>query len=152
MDDLFYSAALTGLLAAVCLWIAIVDFRQHRIPDWASLPLIGIGLAISGMVSGIALPERLIGTGVSFLLLWGIGEAYFRWRNEEALGIGDAKLFAAAGAWLGWTALPAVMLIATTMGLAFAALRPGRGQKRLAFGPWLAAGLVICWLRVVLRI
>ena len=153
MGHLFFTAGLTIALAAVCAWIAVVDFRAMRIPDLASLPLIAAGLLLSGVASHMALADRLIGAGVGFLALWAIGEAYFRWRGVEALGIGDAKLYAAAGAWLGWAALPAVLLIAAVMGLVFAALRPSqhpsKTQSGLAFGPWLAAAFLVCWLHLI---
>ncbi len=140
---------LTAVLIGACLWIAVEDFRHKRIPDLASLPLILIGLTLSGRASGIPLADRLIGGGAGFLVLWAIGEVMFRLRGAEALGIGDAKLFGAAGAWLGWSALPAVLLIASIMGLAFAASRPGPMQRELAFGPWLAAGFVLNWLWLI---
>ena len=152
MANLFFSTGLTTALAAVCGWIAIVDFREKRIPDLASLPLIAAGLALSGLVTMVPLADRLIGSGVGFLLLWSIGEVHFRLRGQEGLGIGDAKLLAAAGAWLGWAALPAVLLIAALMGLAYAVLRPGLRQDGLAFGPWLAAGFLVCWLKLLMPI
>lgn len=152
MAGIIFTGILTTALAVVCGWIAIVDFRERRIPDLASLPLIAAGLGLTGLVSGVALADRLIGSGAGFLLLWALGEAYFRLRGQEALGIGDAKLFAAAGAWLGWAALPGVLLSAALMGLAFAALRPGPRQDRLAFGPWLAAGLLLGWLKLILPV
>lgn len=149
MDHLFFTAGLTIALTAVCIWIAVADFREMRIPDVASLPLIAAGLLLSGAASELPLGDRLIGAGVGFLTLWAIGEAYFRWRGAEALGIGDAKLFAGAGAWLGWAALPTVLLIAAVMGLAFAAIRPSKREAALAFGPWLAAALLVCWLNLI---
>lgn len=111
----------------------------------ASLPLICAGLVLSGYATEIGLPDRLIGMGLGFLIFWAIGEVYFRMRGNEALGLGDAKLYAAAGAWLGWSYLPEVLLIATLSGLLFAALRPQSRQEGLAFGPWLAAGMVLSW-------
>ena len=136
---------LTFLLLAFCLWICLVDFRERRIPDLASLPLICVGLALTGYATHIALADRLIGTGTGFLVFWAIGEAYFRVRGYEALGLGDAKLFAAAGAWLGWSYLPEVLLFASLMGILFAAFYPQSGKVGLAFGPWLAAGFILTW-------
>ena len=139
----FFGYMLTAVLFLVLAWIAVVDFRDRRIPDIASLPLIVIGLAISGFASQIGLADRLIGAGVGFLVLWALGAAFYRLRGVEGLGIGDAKLFAATGAWLGWQDLPVVLLMAAVMGLAYAALT----RKRvLAFGPWLAAGFALSWL------
>lgn len=148
MAHLFLTFGLTLALAAVCVWVAAVDFREMRIPDGASLPLIGFGLLLSGIVTAVPLADRLIGAGAGFLTLWAIGEAYFRWRGAEALGIGDAKLFAGAGAWLGWSQLPTVLLTAAVMGLVFSALRPAKPDQGLAFGPWLAAGFFISWLHL----
>ena len=69
----------------------------------------------------------LAGYGV----LAGIGWVFAQLRGRRGIGLGDAKLFAAAGAWLGWAALPSVMLIACGLGVvwfAVAALRDGRGR------------------------
>lgn len=150
MSQIIFEMALSFLLLAVCLWIALIDFRERRIPDLASLPLIGAGLVLSGFATHIALADRLIGAGAGFLLFWVIGEAYFRLRGSEALGIGDAKLFAAAGAWLGWAFLPEVLLYATVSALLFASLYPRFRQDDLAFGPWLAAGFMIGWFHLLL--
>jgi leader peptidase (prepilin peptidase) / N-methyltransferase len=81
---------------------------------------------------------------VGFVLLAVIGEVYFRRKGTEGLGLGDAKLFGAAGAWLGWQALPTVLLIGSVGGLVFALIR-GR-TDRVAFGPWLALGLWVMWV------
>ena len=64
-----------------------------------------------------------------------------------ALVLGDVKLFAAAGAWVGWQGLPSVLLIGAATGLA-AALILGRARpdQPVAFGPYLALGLWITWL------
>lgn len=150
MSQIIFEMALSLFLLAACLWISLIDFRERRIPDLASLPLIGAGLLLSGFATHVLLADRLIGAGAGFVLFWGIGEAFFRLRGVEALGIGDAKLFAAAGAWLGWAMLPEVLLYATVSALLFAVLYPRFRQEGLAFGPWLAAGLLIGWLHLLL--
>ena len=80
-----------------------------------------------------------------------IAGIYRRARGREGLGLGDAKLLAAAGAWLGWQALPGVVLIAAASGLAFALATPLGGGKlawtsRIAFGPHLALAFWLTWL------
>jgi leader peptidase (prepilin peptidase)/N-methyltransferase len=88
--------------------------------------------------------DHLTGAVVAYALFAAIGAVHFRRRGSEGLGLGDAKLFAAGGAWLGWQALPLLLLVASLGGLAFA-LTLGRGRA-LAFGPWLALGIALLWL------
>ncbi len=69
-------------------------------------------------------------------------------RGREGLGRGDAKLLAAGGAWLGWEALPWVVLLAAVLGLALALLQRARGmaltrETALPFGPSLALAIWI---------
>ena len=89
---------------------------------------------------------RLIGAAAGFLSLGLIGELHFRRSGAEGLGLGDAKLFAAAGSWLGWQALPLVLLIAALAGLAYAILRLGPRDAPIAFGPMLAFAFLLCWI------
>ena len=134
-------------LSACLLAIAVIDLRSLRIPDALSLPLIGFGLLWSVARSAPALSDALIGAAVGFGLLALIGEVYFRRNGTEGLGLGDAKLFAAAGAWLGWQALPVVLLIAASAGLIFALVRQRiAAERRIAFGPWLALALWLVWI------
>jgi leader peptidase (prepilin peptidase)/N-methyltransferase len=72
-------------------------------------------------------------------------------RGREGLGQGDAKLLAAAGAWLGWEALPVVVFIGAVLGLALVLLRRRPGQKldaatALPFGAPLALATWVMWL------
>ena len=140
--DALTVTATVGLTASL-LAVAWIDLRSFRIPDTISLPLIVAGLALAALTPG--LPDHLIGAGVGFAVLAAIGEVYFRRTGEEGLGLGDAKLFAAAGAWLGWQALPQVLLIAAGAGLIFALIKGNKGQ-RIAFGPWLALGFWGVWM------
>jgi leader peptidase (prepilin peptidase) / N-methyltransferase len=135
------TVALTITLGA----IAVIDHRTLRIPDVLSIPLIIGGLLISYGMSALPFRDHLIGAIVGFSVLWAIGEWFFRRFKTEGLGIGDAKLFAASGAWLGWQALPTVLLIATLCALAFTIATRASGRQ-IAFGPWLALALWIVWV------
>lgn len=133
------------LLAVMLLVIAAIDFRTFRIPDWLSLPLIAAGL-LRAIALGEAWPSHVIGAGVGYISLAVFGALYFRLRGRDGLGLGDAKLFAAAGAWLGWQALPLVLTVAAVAGLAFALVTRRHPAAQLAFGPWLALALWVGWL------
>jgi prepilin signal peptidase PulO-like enzyme (type II secretory pathway) len=150
MIQILSQILLTLVLLSASLWISLTDFRERRIPDLASLPLIGVGLIFAGSATHVGLADRLIGMGAGFLMFWAIGEVYFRLRGHEALGLGDAKLYAAAGAWLGWAFLPEVLLLATLMGLAFAMLHAPSRKDGLAFGPWLVGGFILSWFHLLI--
>ncbi len=129
-------------------WIAHCDIRTFRIPDRASLLLIAAGLWLSTLPGGIQTEESLFGAAVGFSVFAMLGAVYFRRTGQDGLGLGDAKLLAAAGAWLGWRDLPTLVAGAAVAALAFALLTR---QRRLAFGPWLAGVFWILWLRGVAR-
>ena len=141
------NGGLSVFLAAVLLRLTWIDVKTFRLPDSYTLPLIAVGLGLPWLIAGPDLLARLIGAAVGFASLGLIGEIHFRSKKVEGLGLGDAKLFAAAGAWLGWQALPVVILIASVSGLLYATLfRRGRLHDGIAFGPMLALGFLLCWL------
>ncbi len=148
---------LTLVLAMILLAITVVDMRNFRIPDALSLPLIAAGLILAWLVPDFDLqatdfPDHLIGATAAFLLFALLGEGIYRRTGQEALGLGDAKLFGAAGAWLGWQALPSVLLIAAFGGLGFALIMRRRtGGSAIAFGPWITLGFLVVWLSAGLR-
>jgi leader peptidase (prepilin peptidase)/N-methyltransferase len=87
--------------------------------------------------------------GVAVLVA--LSALYRRLRGLEGLGLGDAKLFGAAGLWVGFEGLPSTMLIAAFLALAVAlalmlAGKPIAMQSRIPFGPFLAFGLWCTWL------
>lgn len=134
-----------GLLA-----LALIDLQHFRLPDAGTLPLILTGLALAA--AGWTGPpmDHALGATFGFAALWGIRALYFLVRGREGLGLGDAKLLAAAGAWCGWTALPSVLLISCLIGLGLAvSLARNTGLRRtlaIPFGPALCMGFWITWL------
>ena len=137
---------IAGLLAALLGWwllaLALIDLRSWRLPDPLTLPLLATGLAAAalGLLPGTDLVRSLAGAATGYLVLAGIGWAYRRLRGREGLGLGDAKLLAAAGAWLGVEPLPELVLAAALLGLGLAVVRawPLRAETAVPFGPPLA--------------
>lgn len=145
----FATALLVALLAAA----AAIDMRTMRIPNVLNA-VIGIsGLAVTWALQR-SLMDALIGVAVGYAALVFVNWAYRAARGRDGLGLGDAKLLAGAGAWIGWAGLPFVVLIASALGLVYvAALRvAGRTLPRdhaLPFGPFLCAGILIVWIVLV---
>lgn len=144
---LWVSCALGWTLIA----LAVIDWRHLFLPDSLTLPLIPAGLAVTWALSPGRLIDHLIGAAAGFFLLLALAALYRRLRGREGLGPGDAKLLAAAGAWLGWQGLASVILLAAAGGLAGALLQ-ARGEggldpgRAVAFGPYLAGALWLVWL------
>lgn len=134
----------SSVLGACLVWISIRDLHSLRIPDRASLPLLGMGVLLATLPGGIGLQTALIGTVAGYLSFAAIGEWFFRRTGQDGLGLGDAKLLAAAGAWLGWRDLPLLVAMAAIAALFYGLLTR---QHRLAFGPWLSAAFWLLWLR-----
>jgi leader peptidase (prepilin peptidase)/N-methyltransferase len=133
------------------LALALVDAAAFRLPDLLTLPLVAGGLVVClwrpqmGLIAHLA--GAAAGYGVLALLAW----FWRRWRGEEGMGLGDAKLLAAAGAWLGWRALPQVILIACAgafVWIAIRALADGRAswREKVPFGAPLCLAIWLVWL------
>lgn len=137
------------------LLITLEDLRSFRVPNALSLPLMAAGLMLAWVfpyIDGQAttFSDHLIGATAAFLFFSLLGEVVFRRTGQEALGLGDAKLFGAAGAWLGWQALPMVLMIASLSGLCYALIvRSKKGSSAVAFGPWISLGFLVVWLSAV---
>lgn len=133
-----------GLIAA-----AAIDREHHLLPDTLSLPLLWLGLLWSTLEP--ATPPTpaaaILGAAAGYTALWLIYHGHRLATGKEGMGYGDFKLTAALGAWLGWQALPALVLLAAVAGLIAAlvlAVRYRRLDQPLPFGPALAlAGWVL---------
>lgn len=133
------------------LALAAIDLRHYLLPDLLTLPLMPAGLAVAWALDPALLPAHALGALVGFGAFAVIGHLYRRLRGRHGLGLGDAKLLAAAGAWLGWAALPSVVVIGAALALAFALAQALGGAKlaltgKLAFGPHLALAFWLVWL------
>ncbi len=142
-----YGPSLTAvaIFSFLCLLVplAFIDQQTSFLPDALTLPLIVTGVAANALPLFVPLQDALIGAAAGFISFWFIGEMFYRLRGYDGLGLGDAKMLAGLGAWLGWIALPFIVLLASLTGLIFIALSKLRGQEvaletGLPFGPSLA--------------
>ncbi|RVT89850.1 prepilin peptidase [Sphingomonas crocodyli] len=110
-------AAAGAVFGWLLLTLALLDLRHFWLPDRLTIPLLAFGL-IGGLAGiGPPLDDRLIGMVGGYVALEAVRIGYAKVRGREGLGRGDAKLFAAIGAWLGWRAMPVVLLLASLIGL-----------------------------------
>lgn len=151
------NAASGWVLAASCVlgWtllaLSLIDGRHFILPDVLTLPLGVAGIGVTVANDPVQVAGHLIAAITGFAVLALVNNLYQRVRGRDGLGLGDAKLLAAGGAWVGLGGLPGIVLIASFAALAWALVQGGlrqqlSGQMRIAFGPFLALGIWIIWL------
>lgn len=144
------TALAAGLIAALFV-LTVIDLRTYRLPDLITLPLIASGIMAAGLLE-TSLWMSALGAGLGYGALVGVEKAYERARGRPGLGRGDAKLFAAGGAWCGALALPFILLAASVSALLYvgalklAARRAIAADDMIAFGPFLAFGIGLIFI------
>lgn len=151
-----------GLLAALLLtWVLValtfIDLDKMLLPDQLTLPLLWGGLLFNLTGGFVPLADAVIGTMTGYLVLWSLYWAFKLLTGKEGMGYGDFKLLAALGAWLGWQALPIVLLLSSLVGafigIGLILLRNHHQNKPIPFGPYLAiAGwIALLWGDTITR-
>ena len=136
------AAALAALFGWALLALGAIDWETGFLPDWLTLPLILLGLSANAVSMFSLIESALIGAVAGFIVFWAIGAVWRQLRGVDALGLGDAKLMAAFGAWLGWQALPNIVLAGSLLTLAGVLASRFRGETigatdEVPFGPGL---------------
>lgn len=146
----------TMILGATLVVLSVIDLETMRLPDALTLPLIAVGLLCAALFqwdgdSWFDLRWRVAAAALGYGLLFGVAWLYHRIRGRHGLGLGDAKLLAASGAWLGIEGLASTLLVASLTALAAAVIghlagRAITADTRIPFGPFLAGGTWLIWL------
>lgn len=144
-------AALLAVGGWLLLTLAVLDARHFWLPDALTLPLAALGLTLGDWVLPASFPDRVIGAVAGAGLLFVIALGYRRLRGREGLGLGDAKLLGAIGAWAGWQALPFLLFFASLAALVWALALRIRGrsidaQTRVPLGTFLCLAAVPAWI------
>ena len=147
-----------ALSACLATWILVaatfIDFDTKLLPDQLTYPILWLGLLSNGLFSNPIVPllDAVVGAVIGYLFLWSTYWAFKLITGKEGMGYGDFKLFAALGAWMGWQALPSIILVAASLGLIYAVARilfaKQSSADPIAFGPFLAAA---GWVTLVYR-
>ena len=149
MGNIVFLSWVQILLILVLVYLAYIDLRTFRLPDVITLPLTLSGLLASGLSSleFVSFQDSLIGAVLGYTSLWLLNSLYRLAKKQDGIGMGDAKLLAALGAWLGWFALPSILLMASLTGLIGGLIwlkwQKQNHRSAFPFGPFLAiAGII----------
>ena len=157
-----------AVFTALLVVLAITDVRERLLPDPVNLGGLGVGFALSfftrpldGSAAWLAnrlfayppprpvlsFTDALLGAAAGSGLLWVVAEGYFRLRGREGMGLGDVKMMAMAGAFLGLKrtllTILAGSLLGSVVGLLMIALA-GKGRDyELPFATFLGAAALL---------
>lgn len=143
------------VFACLMLVLGLIDYDHMILPDRITLPGIAVGILLQPLLPWARLGEGpwwamaggALGAALGYGVLWAIAEAWYRLRGEEGMGLGDAKMLALIGAFLGWKGALLAMFAGTLSGslVGIVAMRwGGQGWKtKLPFGAFLALGGLI---------
>ena len=152
---------LAGCFALVFTWLLLalagIDADTKLLPDNITLPLLWLGLIANSGGLFTSLNEAVWGAIFGYLALWSVYWAFKLLTGKEGMGYGDFKLLAALGAWLGWQALPIVIILSAgcgaIIGILQIALSKKDSQETIPFGPYLAlAGwITLMWQHEIIN-
>jgi leader peptidase (prepilin peptidase)/N-methyltransferase len=132
------------VLGCMLLVLFAIDLEHHLLPNAVTLPGIVIGFLFSATSGEPGWIDSLVGILVGGGILFAIAEVYYRVRKEEGLGMGDVKMLAMIGAFIGWKLTLMTLMMAslsgTIIGVALIISRRGNMKYALPFGTFLALG------------
>jgi leader peptidase (prepilin peptidase)/N-methyltransferase len=140
-------------LHAALLAVTMIDWDLKIIPDAISLPGIPIGLALNTLVLSRKWLQGLVDGGLGILLGGGallfVAGAYYLLTKKEGMGLGDPKLLAMIGAFVGWKGVVFTMVcgsfVGTIVGAALIVVYKKERHYQIPFGPFLALGATL-WI------
>jgi leader peptidase (prepilin peptidase)/N-methyltransferase len=130
------------LLTWALIALAFIDGEHTILPDTITLPFLWLGLLFNTTEIFATPTNAIIGASAGyfslFIVFW-----IFKWiTKKEGLGYGDFKLLAMLGAWLGWQALPMIILVSSLLGsivgISLIVLHKQDKNVPIPFGPFLA--------------
>lgn len=141
----YFGFTLTLVFALIFIWfiicLAFIDASHQLLPDELSLSLLWIGLIANTESLFTSLPNAVLSAIGAYLTLWLFMKVFYLITGKIGMGNGDFKLFAAFGAWFGWTMLPLILFFASFIGaiagIAYLKITKKSKDTPIPFGPFL---------------
>ncbi len=161
LSGVFFGVSLATVYVLLLTWslttLTMIDFDHQLLPDDITLPLIWFGLLANSYGVFTDLQSAVYGAIGGYLALWIVYWVFKLLTGKEGMGYGDFKLLSALGAWLGWQALPTIILLSSLVGTVigvFMLVVKNKGKSvPIPFGPYLAiAGwIALIWGDQIIR-
>ncbi len=143
------------VFGALLLALALIDLEHFLLPDVLTLPGIAAGLLFS-LAGGLVRPlDALAGAALGAMLPYAVIVLYRLVRGVEGMGLGDVKLLAMIGAFLGWQGALLTLCVGAcagaVVGIGLVLAGRGKADTELPFGTFLsAAALLVLFARAPL--
>lgn len=132
------------LLTFTLLILTFIDIKKGLLPDAITLPFLWMGLILNMFGIFQTTSAAILGAMTGYLFLWLVYWIFKVITSKEGMGYGDFKLLAMLGAWLGWQALPFIVLFSSLLGsifgLSMILFYKKDKNTPIPFGPFLACG------------
>ncbi len=142
-----------GIFALILVWILIalagIDFDTRLLPDRLTFPLAGLGLLVNSFDVFVPTKSAVLGLVGGYLALWIITKLYALIKKIDGMGMGDFKLLAVLGAWLGVSQIPLIILLSSLIGSVVGGyfyVKNNYQSLPFAFGPYIAIAGVVALL------
>ena len=148
-----FGLTLTSLACCVLTWslvcLSLIDYDTQLLPDSITMPLLWLGLIVNSFDLVAHFQYAFWGAVAGYLSLWSVNTAFRLVRGYDGMGYGDFKLLALLGAWMGWQALPLIIILSSFAGAVIGGTLIAFGRdktKPIPFGPYLA---IAGWISLI---
>ena len=131
----------------ILICLCVIDIQHQLLPDSLTFCLLWLGLIANTQTLFTTLPNAVLSSAGAYLVLWLFIKLYYLITGKIGMGNGDFKLFAAFGAWFGWTQLPLILFISSiagaVTGIIYLKTTKQTKETPIPYGPFLCIAALI---------
>ncbi len=141
-----WSTLVAAVFGCSMIALALIDLEHFILPDRITLPGIALGLLVQPLVGWVSLNWAVVGAAAGAGVILAMNAIWLAIRGVQGFGLGDVKMLAMIGAFLGFSGVVVTLFLAAFLGsvtgLALIARRRIHLQSKLPFGFFLSIGAI----------
>jgi leader peptidase (prepilin peptidase)/N-methyltransferase len=140
-------ALASAILGCLLIALALIDLDHFILPDRITLPGVVVGLVLQPLLPATSFRQAGIGIAVGAGIILLLDAIWWLLRRVQGFGLGDAKMLAMVGAFLGWRGVALTLFLGALTGSIVGVYFVSRGkavmQSKLPFGTFLSMGALV---------